>query len=156
MYGFGQDADVAEVIETAKSSLSNQEAVVDRLLRCSYAGNISELRSSIEEKHRHVFEVCDLFISALFGEDTATRSLPGDVALDLPSGVSSAVPLFHPPLQSSRRFALLPIQTDRSISELQRRGKIGKEKGVSSDREEAGSGVIGSGLGFFSSMLKKK
>ncbi len=156
IYGFGQDSDVAVVIETAKSSLSNQEAVVEGLLQGSYSADISELRTSIEEKHRHVFEVCDLFISALFGEDAASQSLPGDVALDLPLGGSNTVPLFHPPLQSSQRFALLPIQTDRSISELQRRGKIGKEKGVSSDREEAGSGVIGSGLGFFSSMLKKK
>ena len=60
------------------------------------------------------------------------------------------------PLASSRRFGLLPIQeSDRSLAELQRRSnKFDKEE--NRNTEIVGGGVIGSGLGFFSSMLKKK
>jgi hypothetical protein len=155
IHGFGGDAD-EDAIETARSSLSDQATIVDRLLRGSYNGNMATLLPAVEEKHRHVLEVCDLFLSALFGEDAASRSLGGDITIDVVPGSSNAVPIFHPPLQSSRRFALLPIHTDRSISELQLRGKIGKDEVIASFREEAGSSVIGSGLGFFSSMLKKK
>jgi hypothetical protein len=159
LYGFGNGDE--DAIEAARLSLSNQSATTDQLLRNAYSGEISALRPVIEEKHRHVLEVCDLFLSALFGEDAAARSLVGDVSADaslaIPSGGSGSTSLFQPPLASSRRFVLLPIQSvDHSISELQRRGKIGKDKDVGSDRQEAGSGVIGSGLGFFSSMLKKK
>jgi len=154
--GFG-DGDEGDAVETARLSMSKQAATADQLLRSAYSGDIAKLRSAIDDKHRHVLEVCDLFLSALFGEDHSLGgNIGADVSLDISSGGRSNTPLFHPPLASSRRFVLLPIQTDRSISELQRRGKIGKDKDAASDREEAGAGVIGSGLGFFSSMLKKK
>ena len=157
--GFGHGDE--DAIEAGRLSLSKISATVDQLLRKSYSGDISALRPAIEEKHRHILEVCDLFLSALFGEDAAGRSLVGDVGADvslaIPTGGGRSASLFQPPLPSSRRFVLLPIQSvDHSISELQRRGKIGKDKDVGSERQEAGSGVIGSGLGFFSSMLKKK
>jgi hypothetical protein len=52
---------------------------------------------------------------------------------------------------------LLPVQTDRSLSDLQLRGKYIKEKVETESRQEAqGGSVMSSGLGFFSSMLKKK
>jgi hypothetical protein len=152
LHGFGAGDDSAE---SARMSLSKSTASTTQLLRTAYSGDVASLRPAVDDKHRHALEVCDLFLSALFGEDVAARSGDVDVTLDI-SSTGNSTPLFHPPLPSSRRFALLPIQTDRSISELQRRGKLGKDKEAGSDREEAGAGVIGSGLGFFSSMLKKK
>jgi hypothetical protein len=152
LYGFGGGDDSAE---SARVSLSKSTATTTQLLRTAYSGDVASLRPAVDDKHRHALEVCDLFLSALFGDDVASRSGDVDVTLDI-SSAGSSTPLFHPPLPSSRRFTLLPIQTDRSISELQRRGKLGKDKEAGSDREEAGAGVIGSGLGFFSSMLKKK
>lgn len=155
LYGFGGE-NGEDSIESARLSLSSQIDTADQLLRRAYNGGVRSLYPVIEDRHRHVLEVCDLFLSALFGEDSGARSrADADVTLEISSG-SDSTPLFHPPLPSSRRFALLPIQTERSISELQRRGKLGKDKDVGSDREDAGAGVIGSGLGFFSSMLKKK
>ena len=159
-YGFGNSAMGGDAIESSRLSLENLLTMADRLLRSSYRGDVSPLRQLIDDKHRHVLEVCDLFLSSLFGEGATTTSVSGDVAADvhLAMGGSGAFPLFHTPLPSSRRFVLLPIQNDRSITELQRRGKLGKDKDASADsrQDAAGSGVIGSGLGFFSSMLKKK
>jgi hypothetical protein len=152
LHGFG----TAEMVD-AKLSLEKLSSAADRLLRNNYNFEISTLHGAIEDKHRHVLDVCELLLSSLFGEDSAARSLSSDVNLGIPSSGSSAMPLFHTPLPSSRRFTLLPVQNDRSIIELQRRGKLGKDKVVSSDSlQEAGSGVIGSGLGFFSSLYKKK
>lgn len=156
-HGFGSSVD-PETIEGVKDSLQTLTTAAGDLLQHKFSGDKSSLRRAIEEKHRHVLDVCDLFLSSLLGEDTAAQSMTGDlgpdVLMDIPS---ETAPLFHSPLQSSCRFGLLPIQNDRSISELQRHGKLGKDKDASADsRQEAGSGVIGSGLGFFSSMLKKK
>ena len=159
LYGF-EKGDGADAIETARLVLSQQATDISQLLRGVYNGNVTTLRPAIEANHRHILEVCDLFLSALFGEDAAAQPVAGDlgadVSLDISSSGNSNALLFHPPLPSSRRFVLLPIQNDRSISELQRRGKVGKDKDMAYNREEAGAGVIGSGLGFFSSMLKKK
>jgi hypothetical protein len=152
LHGFG----TADMMD-AKLSLEKLSGAADHLLRKNHHVEISTLHGAIEDTHRHVLDVCDLLLSSLFGEDSAARSLSSDLNLGIPSSGSNVTPLFQPPLPSSRRFALLPIQNDRSISELQRRGKLGKNKVVSSDTlQEAGSGVIGSGLGFFSSLYKKK
>ena len=61
------------------------------------------------------------------------------------------------PLASTSRFNLLPVQSDRSVSELQlRRQSIEEDDTKTTATGNAGAGVINSGLGFFSSMLKKK
>jgi hypothetical protein len=93
-------------------------------------------------------------MSLLFGEgDSAVLDVNMDYST---SDATTNNTVTLNPLASSRRFGLLPIQeSDRSLAELQRRGnKYDKEE--SRNAESSGSGVIGSGLGFFSSMLKKK
>jgi hypothetical protein len=72
------------------------------------------------------------------------------------------VPLVLNPLPSSRRFALLPIQTGQTVQELEllntleneRAEKIDIDK-ISSSASAAASAVTSS-FGYFSSLLKKK
>ena len=115
--------------------------------------------SQIDDKQKHVLDVCDLFLASLFGEG-ASSSVPlgdlGDIgSLTAPVGGSSANPLLHTPLPSSCRFSLLPIQADRTLSGVQARGKY-KDRDESENRHgNVGTGAVRAGLGFFSSMLKK-
>ena len=80
----------------------------------------------------------------------------------LSSRVSLEIPVLPlTPLSSSRRFALLPIQAERSIAELQTLGRIGKDKmdreaAERADRARSTANAVSSGFGFFSSMLGKK
>ena len=107
----------------------------------------------IERKHEYVLEACDLFISSLFGEDSS--SADPLCTSEETNGVlprMGSTPLFHPPLVSSCRFPLLPIQADRTLSGVQARGKYKKEE--SDSRSTVGSGAVRAGFGFFSSMLK--
>jgi len=59
------------------------------------------------------------------------------------------------PLQSSRRFPLLPVQSDKSLADLQVRGQRTDRDRKAKEPMPAGN-VVSSGLGFLSSMLKKK
>jgi hypothetical protein len=115
--------------------------------------------SQIDDKHKHVLEVCDLFLSSLFGEGASSSvSLGdlGDIGSLTGSARSSAVnPLLHTPLPSSCRFSLLPIQADRTLSGVQARGKYKEKDETESRQDSVGSGAMRAGLGFFSSMLKK-
>jgi len=121
-------------------------------------GTSASVVSRIEESHRHVFEVCDLFLSSLFGEDKSSSVPVGDIS-DIGSSLgqgqaSGASPLFHAPVPSSCRFQLLPIQADRTLSGVQARTKL-KEKEAENRADSVGKGAMRAGLGFFSSMLKK-
>ena len=110
--------------------------------------------AQIEEKRRRTFEVCDLFLSSLFGVDS-TAAVPlgdfGDVGQGPISGTNS---LYHPPLPSSCRFPLLPIQVDRALSGVQARSKFKDKNENESEIDSKGKGAVRAGLGFFSSMLK--
>lgn len=145
-YGFGKGG----MEEPAKADLQKLTKTLDILVR--RVCDMSTLQD-IEDKHKYVLEVCELFFSSLFGEDT-TSSLPmGDVGGS--TSHSGTTPLFHQPLQSSCRFPLLPIQADRTLSGVQARGKY-KEKEETDHRSETiGGGAVRAGLGFFSNMLKK-
>jgi hypothetical protein len=66
---------------------------------------------------------------------------------------SSLATLIHPRWPRPR-FVLLPVQADRSLSSLQLRGLQGKKRNRKSSGIAGGS-VMSSGLGFFSSMLKR-
>ena len=116
------------------------------------------VRSQIGDKHKHVLEVCDLFLSSLFGEGTSLSVPLGELG-DLGSltGLSSsgANPLLHTPLPSSCRFPLLPIQADRTLSGVQARGKYKDKDETESRQDSVSGGAMRAGLGFFSSMLKK-
>lgn len=156
-YDFGPETSLATSL---KGDVEKTVVRVDGLLRSACdSGTLQSLPEITGAKHQHVLEVCDLFFSSLFGEDSSSPTISSEDELDLGMGTPSAssLPLIHPPLASSRRFVLLPVQADRSLSDLQLRGKYVKEKEETQSRQEAhGGSVMSSGLGFFSSMLKKK
>jgi hypothetical protein len=140
------------------SSTNRLETVMrytDQLLRkvCSRDA-LASLPVLTAEKHQRVLETSDLFFSSLFGDDTNTSVSPAGELIGSADGTD---PLFHLPLASSRRFALLPVQADRSLNDIQLRGKYAKEKEEAMDRHETTSGnVISGGFGFLSNMLKTK
>jgi hypothetical protein len=60
------------------------------------------------------------------------------------------------PLTSSRRFILLPIQVEKSLTELQLRGKFGKKtQEEMQSGKDSNSRALGASFGFLSSMLTK-
>jgi len=150
--------------EASKIILLEVLADTDLKLRMLCKGDSWDcLMGEIPQLHQSVLEDSALFLSALFSTDSTSKDSASATTLlscvDSLSGRSRSSPLLHNPLVSSRRFALLPIQSDRTISEVQLR-KFSKDKQESDSRQDnsASSGVINmtSGLGFFSSMLKKK
>lgn len=151
-YGLGPSS---ASTESAEKKLVALVARVDKSVsdKCSRASLMS-LPQRMKEKHSYALTVSDLFLSSLFGESDAIVSVGGEV--DLGSS-TTAGPFFYSPLASSRRFALLPIQSDRSLSDLQLKTKYAKEKQETDRRQESSAdSLMSSGLGFFSSMLKKK
>lgn len=113
------------------------------------------LASFFDERQKRVFEISDLAISSLFGEDAASATVSAAGELDLGASDSSA-PLFQSPLSSTRRFVLLPVQADRTLNEIQLRSKYAKEKEAAVSRpDRTGPSVMSTGLGFFSNILKK-
>ena len=119
----------------------------------------SMVNSAISERHSQVFSSCELFLSSLFGEDqngkfssTTSASVNGESS----SVLSSSETFMLNPLPSSRRFILLPIQAEKSLTELQLRGKFGKKtQEEKASGKDSTSGALGTGFGFFSSMLTK-
>ena len=146
-YGFGKPSLESE----SKRILAKLDKDVVAVLR--KVANRTVL-AQIEEKRRRTFEVCDLFLSSLFGVDS-TAAVPlgdfGDVGQGPISGTNS---LYHPPLPSSCRFPLLPIQVDRALSGVQARSKFKDKNENESEIDSKGKGAVRAGLGFFSSMLK--
>ena len=125
----------------------------------------SPINSAISERHAQVFNSCDLFLSSLFGEDPDDKFSSSNGSATTANGVSSSSALLSSsqsfmlnPLPSSRRFVLLPIQAEKSLTELQLRGKYGKksQEDKTSSKDDTSSGnALGSGFGFLSSMLTK-
>lgn len=121
----------------------------------------SPINIAISERHSQVFKSCDLFLSSLFGEDTDDKFSSSTSATTnggISSALSSSQSFMLNPLPSSRRFILLPIQAEKSLTELQLRGKYGKkqeDKTSSKDGTSSGN-AMGSGFGFLSSMLSTK
>jgi hypothetical protein len=148
-HGFGRENSERALKDTLDSLTKQIDSVTNGIVSAS-------ILSKIKENHKHVFEVCDLFHSSLFGENNSS-SIPlgnlGDVGG--PSETSINNPLLHSPLPSSCRFPLLPIQADRTLSGVQARSKF-KEKDENESRTDSvGKGAMRAGLGFFSSMLSK-
>jgi hypothetical protein len=157
-YGFGPGAGGESVAASSKRDVEQLIARTTDLLRNACDGStLKALPDTVTAKHQHVLEVCDLFFSSLFGEESSSLPSAASTEIEISPGIVSA-PLIHTPLSSSRRFALLPVQTDRSLGDLQLRGKYMKEKReeTGSRQEAMGGSVMSSGLGFLSSMLKKK
>jgi Vps51/Vps67 len=150
---------ISSMVDNNNACLLDIISDLDRRLVLLGANNHAWLRS-MEDCYRRALEQSDLYFNALFGPSELQADL--DVSLlslsasSFMSSSSHSSPLN--PLPSSRRFALLPIpESDRSLAELQRRRfDNNKDEASRFAESSSGSGVIGSGLGFFSSMLKKK
>jgi len=114
----------------------------------------------IPEAHQRVLEANDLFLSSLLGgaDDAAGVSTSFAPPVNASTANSASTPWIHNALPSSRRFAFLPVQSDRGLTEMQLR-KYGKKNGQESERVEqddsAGLGQnLQKGFGFFSNMLR--
>eukprot|EP00574_Skeletonema_japonicum_P004726 CAMPEP_0201724658 /NCGR_PEP_ID=MMETSP0593-20130828/8345_1 /ASSEMBLY_ACC=CAM_ASM_000672 /TAXON_ID=267983 /ORGANISM="Skeletonema japonicum, Strain CCMP2506" /LENGTH=1117 /DNA_ID=CAMNT_0048215959 /DNA_START=28 /DNA_END=3381 /DNA_ORIENTATION=+ len=116
---------------------------------------------AISERHSQVFVSCGLFLSSIFGEDGNDKISPLNDSVSNGFGGSSLLlssSLVTNPLASSRRFTLLPIQAEKSLTELQLRGRYGKKvrEEKESNKDVSSGNALGSGFGFLSSMLSTK
>lgn len=178
IYGFTSDGtpNKVEREEGTEYSVSHSKKLLEEmsekisssLLRSEPSISIEEsLSPIILERNRAAFDSCDLFFSSIFGKDYSavtpgTASNEGGItSYAFATMTSESPPLMLVPLSSSRRFTLLPIQAERSVTELQLLGNIGKDKIDKAATEQgygtsAAASAVSSGLGFLSSMLKKK
>jgi len=115
---------------------------------------------AISERHSQVFVSCALFLSSLFGEDGHDENSLIDTFSNGVGGTSLLLSssLVTNPLSSSRRFTLLPIQAEKSLTELQLRGRYGKKvrEEKETNKDVSSGNALGSGFGFLSSMLSTK
>lgn len=144
----------------ASDSVNDSRRIIDSLSECTSASlsadtrDISTINNSISEKHARVFNSSHLFLSSLFGEDQSGKFL-SDLSASM-TGISSSESMVLNPLPSSRRFILLPIQAEKSLTELQLRGKYEKKaQEEKASGKDTTTGTLGSGFGFLSSMLTK-
>ena len=144
------DAEISTARQSVETLLSLTQTSVQ-----SNGIESHDVLAHLKEKQARALETSDLFISSLLGEVARTNASSGgelDVGLNR---MSSSAPLIRAPLPSSRRFVLLPVQADRSLSEIQLRSKYTKKETTTSRPETSTGSVMSSGLGFLSSMLKK-
>jgi len=115
---------------------------------------------AISERHSQVFVSCGLFLSSIFGEDDHDEHTLIDSVSNGVGGTSLLLSssLVTNPLSSSRRFTLLPIQAEKSLTELQLRGRYGKKvrEEKENNKDVSSGNALGSGFGFLSSMLSTK
>lgn len=138
-------------IETLQDAASQIESLLKEV--GSVLSDVSVVNVTTA-KHQYVLESSDLFFSSLRGGESKSRLSPGGELIVTSAGSPT---MFYLPVSSTRRFAVLPVQADRSLNEIQLRGMYTKEKEQVSDKQESSTGnVMSSGFGFFSSMLKKK
>jgi hypothetical protein len=101
-----------------------------------------------------------MFLTVLFGEDNLSSEV--DMDAFLATSDNGNVPLLINPLSSSRRFALLPIQTGQSVKELELLNNLENERAEKTDIDKisssasAAASAVTSSFGYFSSLLKKK
>ena len=155
---FEQQKEREDILGRSKSSLARLMDSTESKLRRH--PNAAAAARAIPEKHQQVLEATDLFFTSLLGgaEDALGASALTSPPVDLGATSSNATPWIHNPLPSSRRFALLPVQSDRGLTEMQLR-KYGKKNAQENESNEhdgaAGLGQnIQKGFGFFSNMLR--
>lgn len=125
--------------------------------------DLLSIESAIAERHSQIFISCGLFLSSIFGgEGDDDHSHPSGYPLTNGVGGTSqslsSSSFVTNPLASSRRFSLLPIQAEKSLTELQLRGRYGKKvrEEKESNKDVSSGNALGSGFGFLSSMLSNK
>jgi hypothetical protein len=153
---FGNSSGTTALVSSHRESLYALSERVDHAIQkvCG-AGPARALEANMAERHNHVLDSSDMFFSSILGESKAGVSAVGEIVGSSTLGLD---PLFYMPLTSARRFALLPVPADRTITEIQLRGKFARDKEEAADRQEtsSASAVVSSGLGFLSSMLKNR
>ena len=142
------------IIEDLTEMLSN--------VASSVVEDVLLIDSAISERHSQVFASFGLFLSSLFGEDDDDDEKRASFSDSISNGnggesLLSSI-LVTNPLASSRRFTLLPIQDQKSLTDLQLRGRYGKKtREEKESNEDVSSGnALGTGFGFLSSMLSTK
>jgi hypothetical protein len=137
------------ILEIGEKTLEELLGTVELQLRpYPKAGALSR---TIPEKHQQVLHATDLFLSSLFGTASDDSSSPtAALPIDIGTIASNATPWIQSPLPSSRRFALLPVQSDRGLTEMQLR-KYGKKAHDETDHQATSTSMGGlqKGLGFF-------
>ncbi|CAB9502986.1 expressed unknown protein [Seminavis robusta] len=139
-----------DILGNSKNSLEELLGDTDRKLTpFPRAGAVAK---TIPEKHQRALEAIDLFLTSLLGRASDAASSSTDVpSADLGTTASNATPWINNPLPSSRRFALLPVQSDRGLTEMQLR-KYGKKNAQENESDEqgfsTGMGGLQKGLGF--------
>jgi len=146
--------------EVSTDNLRRISSNIADILGTKYDIDVRNLQSIIESRHRHVFGSCSMFFAVLFGESIlSSENGLGSFSIMADNG---SVPLVHNPLSSSRRFALLPIQTGQSVKELELLNNLENERADKSDIDKisssasAAASAVTSSFGYFSSLLKKK
>jgi hypothetical protein len=159
--GLSEDMTMKNTAEYSKHILEEMISRIKIFLHKEKGINDDEYLNIIERRQQEVFEACNLFFTALFGERKI--DVQGANANSLPGGITDfrPIPLLVNPLPSSRRFLLLPIQAEQSMKELELIQNLEKERTDKVETEKKGVGstaasAVTSGFGFFSSMLNKK
>lgn len=152
----------SDFIDDSRKIIANLSQVLADSVKDS-GEDVLSIESAIAERHSQVFISCGLFLSSIFGgEGDDDHSHPSGYPLTNGVGGTSqslsSSSFVTNPLASSRRFSLLPIQAERSLTELQLRGRYGKKvrEEKESNKDLSSGNALGSGFGFLSSMLSTK
>jgi hypothetical protein len=133
---------------------------------------VTKLLDISSETQQRINEASNLFVSSMFGpprQPNVDHESNSTTDMNLSSALTE--PMFHLPLPSSRRFVLLPVQVDRSLTDIEslrnQYDVTGKESTASMNDHHSNhndgysssntsGNVISDGFGFLSSMLKTK
>lgn len=153
---FERQQSESDIFGVSKSSLQTMLNDVDSKIR--RLPNAASAANKISRKHQQVLEATDLFLSSLLGGVEEATVATGAPPVDMGASGTDQTAWIHNPLPSSRRFALLPVQSDRGLTEMQLR-KYGKkyQDTESAPQDSAASGVghnFQKGLGLFSNFLR--
>jgi len=153
------------VAQKSKSLFRELEDSIKQSLRMKESINSDDYLSIFEARHHTAFTSCGMFFTSLFGDETKKEPASVSESSDGFSSFSVSAndcSLLIPPLPSSRRFMLLPIQAEQSVKELQLIKNLEKERSDKAEAEKlksagsAAANAVSSSFGFFSSMLNKK
>lgn len=145
----------------SRNLLEEMENVIKGLLDDAKTLGSEKYLNIIEQRHKEVHMACELFFAPLFGERKPAMHDVDSLSTSSDLTGSGVPPLLVNPLQSSRRFMLLPIQAEQSIKELELIQNLEKERTDKAEAERKSAGAaaasaVSSSFGFFSSMLNKK
>mmetsp|Transcript_13646 Transcript_13646/g.27743 ORF Transcript_13646/g.27743 Transcript_13646/m.27743 type:complete len:1112 (-) Transcript_13646:31-3366(-) len=150
----------SDFVDDSRGIMTNLSQRLSESVNAAVEDGLS-IDRAISERHSQVFVSCGLFLSSIFGEDDRDKN--SSLSDSVSNGVGGTSLLLSSslvtnPLASSRRFTLLPIQAEKSLTELQLRGRYGKKvrEEKESNKDVSSGNALGTGFGFLSSMLSTK